>query len=488
MSWTCSLIVATTQEMGIGYQGDLSFKIPEDLKYFYQKTTQVFIDNNGNILPNLLIMGRNTWDSLPNNIKPLKKRVHIVLTHRPFDISDEHQKRVYQVNSWDKLDTFILENKHKFGYIFVIGGSQIYRDALVKGHVNKIYHTLLLDNPKSDVFMPPFNSGSNYFQLTYISPHLRSSEGYLYQYLSYTHYPKYIDCFGQKQSVVGEYQYLKLIEKVLREGETRQNRTGIPTRSIFGAQCRYDLRQSFPLLTTKKMFTRGILEELLWFLKGQTDNQILKDKKVHIWDGNSSREALDNLGLTHYETGDCGPIYGFNFRHFGADYKDCKTDYTGRGIDQLQHCIDLIKNNSTSRRILISLWNPLQMEEVSLPACHVLYQFYLKDKYLSCSMYQRSGDLGLGVPFNIASASFLTHILAHLTGNLPGELIHTIGDLHIYENHMNALETQVKRIPKPFPQLKIKERGQNKVEDYLASDFLIEGYTSYPKLSMPMAV
>jgi thymidylate synthase len=286
-----------------------------------------------------------------------------------------------------------------------------------------------------------------------------------------------------------ELQYLEQITKIIITGHIGNDRTNTGTKSIFGSQMRFNLENnSFPLLTTKKMFINGIIKELLWFLIGDTNSKNLENNGVSIWKGNSSREALDNLGLTNREVGDCGPIYGFNFRHYGADYKDCNTDYTNCGYDQVKEALRLIKEEPTSRRIIINLWNPLSLNETVLPACHVLYQFKVIGKKLSCSLYQRSGDMGLGIPFNIASASLLTIIFAKLSGLVPYELIHTIGDSHIYLDHEDGLKEQVSRKPYQFPKLTIADRNQTNVEDFTIDDFIITDYKYHEKITLKMAV
>ena len=292
-----------------------------------------------------------------------------------------------------------------------------------------------------------------------------------------------------------ELQYLNIVENVINNGIYKEDRTGTGTVSMFGVQMKFNLRNNtLPLLTTKRVFWKGIVEELLWFLRGDTNNVNLQARGVHIWDGNSSREFLDNLGFTERKVGDCGPIYGFQFRHCGAKYKTAYDDYTGQGVDQLANVIDLIKNNPSSRRIIINLWNPQVLDEIVLPSCHCFYQFYVNTntKELSCSMYQRSGDLGLGVPFNIASASLLTNIIANICHLKPGELTHTIGDAHVYLNHVEALNIQLKRTPLAFPMLKMPERKLNLSDlnnDKLTwKDFKLIGYKSYPTIKMKMAV
>lgn len=210
---------------------------------------------------------------------------------------------------------------------------------------------------------------------------------------------------------------------------------------------RFSLRDNiFPLLTTKRVFFRGVGEELLWFIKGCTDAKELQAKKVHIWDSNGTREFLDKNGLFDREEGDLGPVYGFQWRHFGAEYKTCHDDYTGQGIDQLNEIINRIKTNPNDRRIIMSAWNVNDIPKMALPPCHCLVQFYVANGELSCQLYQRSADMGLGVPFNIASYALLTYLIAHVTGLKPGDFIHTLGDAHVYSTHVEALKQQVRCI------------------------------------------
>ncbi|XP_071100195.1 thymidylate synthase-like isoform X2 [Haliotis cracherodii] len=284
-----------------------------------------------------------------------------------------------------------------------------------------------------------------------------------------------------------ERQYLDAIEEIISRGVRRENRTGTDTLSIFGMQMRYSLRDSFPLLTTKRVFWRGIAEELLWFIRGCTNGKDLEDKNVKIWKANGSRSFLDNLGLTHREEGDLGPVYGFQWRHFGAEYKDMHSDYTGQGVDQLADVIDKIKNRPFDRRIIMCAWNPTDLSKMALPPCHCLVQFYVAEGELSCQLYQRSADMGLGVPFNIASYSLLTYMIAHVTGLKTGDFIHAIGDAHVYVNHVEALKEQIKRQPKPFPIFKIKKTVES-IDDFTMEDFEIVGYNPHPKIKMDMAV
>lgn len=291
-----------------------------------------------------------------------------------------------------------------------------------------------------------------------------------------------------------EQQYLDLIRRILDEGEFRPDRTGTGTYSIFAPpQLRFNLsNDKFPLLTTKKVFTKGIILELLWFISGCTDGKKLSEQGVKIWEGNGSREYLDKIGLHERREGDLGPVYGFQWRHFGAKYKTCDDDYSGQGFDQLQEVIHKLKNNPYDRRIIMSAWNPPDFPLMALPPCHVFSQFYVnfpkegKPK-LSCLLYQRSCDMGLGVPFNIASYALLTKMLAHVCDMEPGEFIHTMGDAHIYKDHVDALKEQLSRTPKDFPQLKIV-RKVNNIDDFRYEDFKVENYHPHSKIQMKMSV
>ena len=251
---------------------------------------------------------------------------------------------------------------------------------------------------------------------------------------------------------------------------------------------RFDLSESFPMLTTKDVFWRGVAEELRWFVKGDTNAKHLSDAKIKIWDGNASREFLDGIGLTQREEWDLGPVYGFQWRHFGAQYKTMHDNYDGQGVDQIADIIRLLKNEPTSRRILMTAWNPSAIKEMALPPCHILAQFYVTaDKKLSCQMYQRSCDLGLGVPFNISSYALLTCMLAQVCGLERGEFIHTLGDAHVYSNHVEPLKEQLQRVPHPFPYLKINPEI-NEITEFQFSDFRLVNYTHHPKIKMQMAV
>lgn len=281
-----------------------------------------------------------------------------------------------------------------------------------------------------------------------------------------------------------ECQYLELIEKVIETGSFRIDRTKIGTYSLFGLSSRYSLKESFPLLTTKNTWFTGIVKELLWFISGSTNAQDLSNSGVKIWDQNAADYASKHPDCI---PGELGPIYGFQWLHSGANYIDCKTDYTGQGINQLQTVIDLIKTDPYSRRIIISSWNPGDLSKVALPWCHAFCQFYVHDGYLSCSMYQRSCDLGLGVPFNIASYALLTYMIAQVCDLKPFELIHNMGDAHVYQNHVKPLKEQLTRQPYPFPTL-ILNPEIKRIEDFKFDDIKLVGYKSHPRIAMEMAV
>lgn len=251
---------------------------------------------------------------------------------------------------------------------------------------------------------------------------------------------------------------------------------------------RFSLRDGkLPLLTTKRVFWRAVAEELLWFISGDTSAKTLQAKGVRIWDGNASREFLDSRGLRHREEGDLGPVYGFQWRHFGAEYVDMHTDYAGKGVDQLREVLQAIKHNPDDRRIVLSAWNPAALPAMALPPCHMFAQFYVEAGELSCQMYQRSGDMGLGVPFNIASYALLTRLLAQAAGLRTGELVHVLGDAHVYANHVEPLLLQLEREPRPFPTLRIDESVTD-IDAFRYEHFSVDGYDPHGPITMQMAV
>lgn len=261
--------------------------------------------------------------------------------------------------------------------------------------------------------------------------------------------------------------YLDLLRHITTHGTIKGDRTGTGTISTFGYQMRFDLSQGFPLLTTKKLHLRSIIYELLWFLRGETNIQYLHDHKVTIWD-----EWAD-------ANGELGPIYGYQWRSWPTP--------DGGHIDQITQLIDQIRNNPNSRRLIVSAWNVAEIDKMALPPCHSLFQFYVADGKLSCQLYQRSADVFLGVPFNIASYALLTMMIAQVTGLTPGDFVHTLGDAHIYLNHQEQVEEQLSRTPRPLPTMKLNPEVKS-IFDFQYEDFTLEGYDPYPTIKAPIAV
>jgi len=285
-----------------------------------------------------------------------------------------------------------------------------------------------------------------------------------------------------------ELQYINLIKHILENGISKDDRTGIGTLSIFSYNMTFNLRESFPLLTTKKVYWKGVVEELLWFISGSTDSNVLKEKGVRIWEGNSSREFLDSRGLSHYDQGDIGAGYGFQWRHFGAKYTNMYDSYEGQGVDQLKDVIYKIKNTPDDRRIIMSAWNPTDLDKMALPPCHIFVQFWVdtNKKELHSQMYQRSCDVGLGVPFNIASYALLTCIIAKLCDLTPGDFHYCMGDTHIYKNHIDAMKLQITRDPYDFPKINIKDITD--IDNIKFDDIELIDYKYYENIKMNMAV
>lgn len=262
-------------------------------------------------------------------------------------------------------------------------------------------------------------------------------------------------------------QYLDLMRHVLENGAVKEDRTGTGTRSVFGYQMRFDLADGFPMLTTKKLHLKSIIHELLWFLAGDTNIAYLKENGVSIWD-----DWAD-------EKGDLGPVYGYQWRSWPRP--------DGGHVDQIKDLVDQIKSNPDSRRLIVSAWNPTLVDEMALPPCHCLFQFYVAEGKLSCQLYQRSADIFLGVPFNIASYALLTMMMAKVTGLKPGEFIHSFGDAHLYSNHIDQVKEQLSRTPGPLPQMLIKDRGQG-IFDFVFDDFELKNYTAAAHIKAPVAV
>lgn len=294
-----------------------------------------------------------------------------------------------------------------------------------------------------------------------------------------------------------ERSYLELLREIMDKGHQRDTRSGV-TRSLFGTQLRCDLKDGFPFLTTKKMFYRAVIEEQLFFLRGETDSKLLEEKKINIWRGNTSREFLDSRGLPYAE-GDMGPMYGWQWRHYGHPYFGKNSLYRNTGYDQLRQLIRDIRDDPNSRRLLLTTYNPEQVGDSVLAPCHSLIcQFYVQEGTLSVHMYQRSADAFLGLPFNIAGTTFLLKVLAHVSHLEPRQVIISLGDYHLYENHLEVANTQYKRAPLPLPELEILKEAppvdtpSREVVRYLENlqfaDFKLHNYRCHPAIKAPMSV
>ena len=474
----------------IGYNGDLLYNIPEDMKYFKKITSQEYIKNHKNIV----IMGYNTWKSIPDKYKPLPNRINIIVTKNHFSEMKFEDENIKVFNDFNFCYKYLEQegnNGNLLGDKFIIGGSQLYNyvfdnylsyiDKIYETHINhscmkQLHYTNNLEDNYSTL---NFNVNTyNIFKLInkmYCDNHkiqLINSKDTLHGvYYNLYQNEKYIN--------YDEKQYLDLMKNILYKNNIKDSRNS-KVISSFGEKMVFDLRKGFPLLTTKRTPFKTILRELLWFIRGSTSNKELNDKNVHIWDGNSSKEFLESRGL-NYEEGELGPVYGFQWRHFGAKYGKDKLE----GVDQLQNVIDLIKNDPTSRRIILSAWNPVDLDKMALPPCHVMIQFYVDKEYLDAQMYQRSGDMFLGVPFNIASYSILMHIIGSITGYKPRYFHHVLGDAHVYMNHIDAIGEQIHRIPNDFPQLKLAKQITD-INNINEEDFILENYNHYPTIKAEM--
>ena len=281
-------------------------------------------------------------------------------------------------------------------------------------------------------------------------------------------------------------QYLELLRRVLEEGKDRPDRTGTGTRSVFGHQMRFDLRDSFPLLTTKKVHLRSILHELLWFLRGETTVESLHSAKVTIWDEWATAEQTARFGR---KAGDLGPIYGHQWRKFGATPRADGT-WENDGVDQIRRLLVDLREKPFSRRLIVTGWNPKEADQVALPPCHTLFQFYVQPgepNELSCQLYQRSGDVFLGVPFNIASYALLTMMIAQVSGMRAGDFVHSLGDAHLYSNHFEQARLQLSREPRAAPRMKLNPEVKD-LFVFRFEDFTLEGYDPHPAISAPVAV
>lgn len=447
-----NVILASSQNNIIGKNNKLPWKLSRDMKYFKDLTS--FSPSKER---NIIIMGRKTWESIPkiNGVK-LNNRIPIIVSST---LTNSVDNSYYIASSFD--EAIIIAYNLPHNKIWVIGGKSVYIQAFNHYMCGTIYHTKILQDYEGDLELklPP------------------------YKVLNVT---KEDNLEFRQLELTGETNYLRLLSKIRYQGDFRQTRNA-KTFSLFDETISFDMTDGFPLLTTKKMFWKGIVEELLFFIRGDTNSKHLEEKKVRIWQGNTSQDFINDLNLP-YQEGDMGPMYGFNWRHFGADYQDCNTNYQGKGFDQLTKIVEEIKTNPSSRRILMTDFNPAIAHQGVLYPCHsLILQFYVRDNLLDVKMYQRSVDSFLGEPFNIASTSLLLHIVSKLTNKTPGKVILTFGDCHIYSNHSEQVKRQLKRLPYSFPNINIPDfKSIEEVENSKFEDYIISNYNHHKGIKAEM--
>jgi len=453
---------------------DISWDIEDDIQYFKKMTIE-----------NIIIMGRKTADTL---IKPLKNRINIILTKNQNYRNDEG------FISFTNLEKALEYSQQLNKKIFIIGGLALFDEAIKNNKCRNIYiNTINKKYENNNLFL------SNKF-LDELKIYTLNSQENIYSYCNNLKENVNINISHYIYKNHEEIQYLNLLNKIITQGELRETRNA-KTYSLFGEKIVFDLQNGFPLLTTKKMFLRGIIEELLFFLKGETNTKILEEKGVNIWKGNTSKEFLKNNNKEYLNEGEMGPMYGYQWRNFNLDYKN-KNNVS---IDQLDLLIKNIVDDPNSRRLLITSYNPSQAEEGVLYPCHgLITQFYVKNNKISLQTYQRSSDSFLGLPFNIASYALLLHIIVNLVNNNKnrkhkedynvGEVITILGDTHIYSDekadHLSVVKQQISLMEKTykFPKLNfnVKLQELNDLEKLKASDFVITDYICHPQLKAQM--
>lgn len=447
-----NVILASDKSNTIGTNDSLPWNFAMDMEHFTNMTKPNNIFNHKNIL----IMGRNTWESF--GCKVLPNRLNYVITSK--DFTPQPNTLFFK----DFYSAYCHASDSK-GEVWIIGGSKIYDSALRHWACNKVYWTLIDGDFEGNIH---FNIGK--YPITWIDEISHND-------INKKDNTEYKLTFKVGQVKHGiEAQYLHTLHHVLSTGEQRQTRNAI-TYSKFNKTLSWDLADGFPLLTTKKMFWKGIVEELLFFIRGDTDTTKLSEKGVKIWEPNTTREFLDSMGFTEYPVGQMGPMYGYQWRNFNS-----------QGIDQLKKVISEIKSDPHSRRILMTDFNPAQAHLGVLYPCHsIILQFYVEQGRLNCSMYQRSNDAMLGNPFNIASTSLLTHIIANLTNLKSGKVNLIMGDYHIYESHKEAVLTQLARTPYDLPKLVMKHfETLEQVENSSLEDYKIIDYQSHSAIKAQM--
>lgn len=451
-----NVILATDLNFSIGKYNTLPWDFAIDMKHFTNLTKPTNLFGHKSIL----IMGRQTWESL--NCKDLPNRLNYVITSQ--DINQISQLYPNTLFFKDFYSAYCHSYKSK-GDIWVIGGSKIYDAALRFWACDKVYWTLI-----DGIFDAHVQFDISKYSINWI-------DSIDYNDVNKLDNTEYKLTFKVGHVIHGlESQYLHTLHELLTNGKKRETRNGI-TFSKFNKTLSWDLSDGFPLLTTKKMFWKGIVEELLFFIRGDTDTTLLSNKGIKIWEPNTSRDFLDKLGFNTYPVGEMGPMYGYQWRNFN-----------GSGIDQFTKVINEIKTDPHSRRILMTDFNPQQAHLGVLYPCHsIVIQFYVENERLNCSMYQRSVDFFLGSCFNIASTSLLTHIISQLTNLKPGKVNLIMGDYHLYNVHLEQTISQLSRIPYDLPKLEMREFTTLKeVENSALEDYKIVDYQSHPIIKAQM--
>jgi dihydrofolate reductase/thymidylate synthase len=558
-----NLVVAYTfGKQYIGNNGTIPWKISEDMAHFKELT----IPNSIEYPYSIVIMGRKTWESIPEKRRPLAERINVVLSNDIEYIEKQNKNHDNKMldsrtstlfTTWDNF--FNGNSDSSCGYInleqdllskipfnrqeqiiqaftyYIIGGEQIYNKAIemcnelnigYSINATEIYLTKEQTNNKKyigDVFFPKIDDSAIITSVSTFNKS-KSEDNLLYRFINYEVLSKKLNTNNKnntnnsnniyvKQFYTQENDYLSLMRNILENGSSNDDRTGVGTLSIFGSMLKYDLRDTFPLCTTKRMFFRAIFEELMFYLSGKTDNKILQEKGIHVWDGNTTREFLDKRGLQHYEEGDMGQTYGFNFRHFGGIYKGCGVDYStknknkyieykkgvsrescisSQGYDQLANVIHLIKTEPASRRIIIDLWDCTTIHKAALPACLCKYQFNVNvtKKELNLAIYLRSSDYFLANNWNSSCGALFVHLLCNTEGIdlTPGELTVFIADAHLYKTHSEQVKMNLERKPYPFPKLLINCEKKKNINEFKFEDIDLIGYKAYPNIKAEMAI
>ena len=468
-----NIIVAYCNKYGIGNKNTIPWKLKDDLKHFKNITT------NG-VEKNIVIMGRNTWESIPETFRPLLNRYNFVLSSKKkFNDSD---KVDFISSTFENMIKYIECEKELFSNskIFIIGGEMLYKYIMDKyiSEINTLYITEIYSEIECDRVFPKIDN--NIFKIKEVS-NFKKENDLNFRYLTYEKKTNNTDFCINKE----ELNYKNMIKNILDTGLKRDDRTGVGTISVFAPlSMKYNLEDTFPLCTLKRGFFRAVFEELILYIRGQTDNNILKDKNIHIWDGNTTRDFLDKRGLTELPEGDMGETYGFNMRHYGGKYINCKTNYEkDNGFDQLNYVINEIKHNPHSRRILINLWNPKTTSNAALPSCLHQYQFFVdtEKKTLSVQIYLRSSDVFLANNWNVCTGALFVYLLCNLN-NIdlkPGEITMVCGDAHIYKNHIELAKKMIERSSYPYPKLIVLNK-KNNIEDFMYEDLKLIGYKSHP--------